>query len=114
MAEGCYPIISSSFAISRPRWLPRAYPTIPAPRPVTRTALLRIAMLTMGTKGGELMKATDDMTIESASTRMRRQMMACMTRDTNTANDMNAIWYRPFVRSNFEKSAMVAIARLKM
>ena len=73
-----------------------------------------MAATAIGTKGGELMKATDETTIESASTRSRRQSRACIASDTKTAKLMKAMWLRPPAKSKSEKSAVEAIARLNI
>ena len=53
-----------------------AYPISPELIPVTSAARFFIAFEIIGTNGGELMKATDEITIESALTLNIRQKMA--------------------------------------
>ena len=64
----------------------------------------------MGTKGGELTKATDEATIASALTRIRRQKMTCRSNEPKTAMQRKIIWFTPSERLSFEKSAIDAIS----
>ena len=73
-----------------------------------------IAADTIGTNGGEFMNATDDITIESASTFIRRQNRACSASEMNTANVINPNSPMPLSRLSFEKSAIEAIVMLKI
>ena len=75
---------------------------------------LIIAADTIGTNGGEFMNATDDITIESASTFIRRQNRACSASEMNTANVINPNSPMPLSRLSFEKSAIEAIVMLKI
>jgi hypothetical protein len=78
--------------------------------PVTSAARFFIAFDIIGTNGGELINATEEITIESALTFKNRQMMACMNNDTKIANARNAIILRFSIICKFERSAIEAIA----
>ena len=87
---------------------------MPALRPVTIASLFFITPATIGTKGGELMNDTEEMTIESASTLKSRHTRAWRRSDTKTANDIKPMRLRPLRRSRVEKSAIEAMARLNI
>ena len=91
-----------------------AYPINPALIPVTSEARFFIAFEIIGTNGGELINATEEITIESASTRNKRQMMAWINNDTKIANARNAIMLRFSIIFKFERSAIEAIANEKI
>ena len=103
-----------SWAINTPKWFPIAYPTIPAAKPVTSASLFFIAAETIGTKGGEFMNATDEITIESASTFVIRQKTACKANDMKTAIAIKHNRPIPLSKLNFEKSAIEAIVILNI
>jgi hypothetical protein len=61
-----------------------------------------------------LINDTDDTVIESASTRITRQKMACNNSEPKTVIVRKSTWLRPSASYNSEKSAIEAIAILKM
>ena len=87
---------------------------MPAPRPVISALRFCITAATIGTNGGELINATEVMVIESASTFNKRHKMACIKSDTKTAKSIYRTRLTPCAKSSFEKSAIEAMARLKM
>ena len=87
---------------------------IPELIPVTSEARFFIAFEIIGTNGGELINATEEMTIESALTLKNRQMMAWIKSDTKIANARNAIIWIFSIIFKFERSAIEAIVSEKM
>jgi hypothetical protein len=65
-----------------------AYPTSPTVRPVIITFLFFIAAATRGTKGGEFIRETDEISTVSASSLNNLDSKSCIARDINIAKVM--------------------------